>query len=202
MFSTRRLLTLLFATLLFASTSANASPLVFSFESYPGADGVIGTADDLAPAPYDLLRTQYSAMGLTFSQGTLLQGAFFNGNPDNHFISSSNPIGSFSIPVFAISIDSNSYWNATLTAYDQQGHVLASNELRSPWEGAGSFSGTLAVSSATPIFSFSVLPANPNYILNLDNLTLNTSPVPEPSQYLMLAAGLLLVAGRKLRHKA
>lgn len=203
MLSFARRLALSLATMAVFSVQANAAPIVITFEAFPGPDGILGTGDDTSPLNTYIqsLDNQFSSMGLTFTQGSLFKDSFYNGNPDNHFISSTNPIATLSVPVYGISIDSYSVWNATLTAYDQQGHILASNVLRNPSEGAGFYRGTVVVNTNAPIFSFSVLPSQPNYILNLDNLTLQTSPVPEPSQYLMLAAGLALVAARTMRRK-
>ena len=61
------------------------------------------------------LSTQFSSRGLTLTPGSLLQANFFDGNALNHFISASNPTGTLSTPVFGISIQSNCFWNATLT---------------------------------------------------------------------------------------
>ncbi len=190
------------ATLLFASAPAFAESIAISFEHLPGADGRLGTADDIATPDTFIqgLSNQFSSLGLTFNQGTLFQSGSFDGNPNNHFISSTNPIATLSVPVYGISIQSRSFWNATLTAYDAQNQVLASNTLINPHEGSGFFFGTVAVSSNQAIHRFSVLPADPNRILNLDNLVLTTSPVPEPEQYMLFGAGLLALMAR-MRYK-
>ena len=176
------------------AAGANAASITIDFEHLPGADGVLGTPDDVPTANtmIDSLGKKYAAVGLHFSQGTLFQSDFYDGNPNNHFISSTNPIAMLSVPVYGISIDTRSLWNATLTGYDVQGHVLATQVLQSP----DSWGGRLSISSAVPIYRFSVLPPQSNEILNLDNLVLTTTaPVPEPSSYAMLLAGLALTAG-------
>lgn len=190
------------AALLLASAPAFADSIAIDFERLPGADGRLGTADDIATPDTFIqgLANQFSSLGLTFNQGTLFQSGFFDGNPNNHYISSTNPIATLSVPVYGISIQSNSYWNATLTAYDAQNRVLASNTLVNPNEGNGFFFGTVAVAGNQAIHHFSVLPSDPNLILNLDNLVLTTSPVPEPEQYMMFGAGLLALVAR-MRHK-
>jgi hypothetical protein len=175
---------------LLCSAAAGAATISIDFEHLPGADGVLGTADDV---PTDntfmtSLDEKFAAVGVHFSQGSLLQDSFYDGNPLNHFISSTNPIATFSVPVFGISMDSRSYWTATLTAYDSHGNILAQNVLSNSI-------GTVSVTSAVPIYSFSILPPQQQQILNLDNLVLATTPVPEPEQFAMLLAGLAFVAG-------
>jgi hypothetical protein len=178
-------------------SAAGASTINIDFEHLPGVDGVLGTADDVPTANtfIDSLGEKFAAVGVHFSQGTLFQADFYDGNPLNHFVSSTNPIATFSVPVFGISMDSKSYWNATLTAYDSLGHVLATNVLLNPNAGSDFFSGTVNITSSAPIYSFSILPPEQGQILNLDNLVLTTAPVPEPEQFMMMLAGLVLVAG-------
>jgi hypothetical protein len=198
MFHPLRAARITLATLLFASAPAFADTIAIDFEHLPGADGRLGTADDIATPNTFIqgLSNQFSSLGLTFNQGTLFQADFYDGNPNNHFINSTNPIATLSVPVYGISIQSKSFWNATLTAYDAQNQVLASHTLINPNEGNGFFFGTVAISANQAIHHFSVLPADPARILNLDNLVLTTSPVPEPAQYLLFGAGLLVLAAR------
>jgi len=180
-----------------AAVPACASQITIDFESLPGADGVLGTADDTPTADVMLqpLGDLYAAIGLRFTQGTLFQADFYDGNPKNHFISSTNPIAILTQPVHGISIDSRSYWHATLTAYDSMGAVIASHRLANPTNGWDFSSGTLSVSSSQAIYGFSVLPDNPDSILNLDRLVLTTAQpaeVPEPAQTALFALGLAL----------
>ena len=179
-----------------AAPPASAAEILVDFEHFPGADGVLGTADDV-PAGSDFMQgldSKYASIGLRFTQGTLFRSAFFNSDPENHFISSTNPIGLLSVPVTGISIDSYSIWDATLTAYDLAGNVLAAQTLVNPLAGQEFLRGSLSVSTSESIYSFSVLPANPDWILNLDNLRLTVAaPVPEPAQYALFISGLLLV---------
>ncbi len=186
--------------MLMAGQPASASSILIDFEHLPGADGVLGTLDDTPTGGREIeaLSDQFAALGVTFSQGSLFNYQLFSVDGSSHFISSSYPIASFSVPVYGISIQSKSFWDATLTAYDADGKVLAAQTLK----GNGQFNlGTISVSSARAISSFSVMPDNPNHILNLDNLSLETSPapVPEPFSYVMLAAGGLLLAGQRRR---
>jgi len=199
MFRPVRFLTLLLASLLFAGTPAFASPISIDFEHFPGADGVLGTADDVAtPSTLTALNTQFSSLGLTFTGGAISQASFFNGNANNHFIRSSAPSATFSVPVFNFSIQSNSYWNAVLTAYDALGNVLATSTLLNPNVGVSPFFGVLSVSTTTPIASFSILPPTSLQVLMLDNLTFS---LPEPSQLLIVALGLVLLAQRSVRRR-
>jgi len=196
-----RIFSALLVSLMFSGAAA-AATITVDFESLPGADAVLGTTDDVPTqntfiAP---IGENYAAIGLHFSQGSLFQDSFFDGNPTNHFISSTNPIGTFSVPVYGIEIDSRSYWNAVLTAYDIHGNILASSVLVNPIAGSGVFSGTVSVSSLVPIYSFSILPPQSQQILNLDNLVLTVAAaVPEPEQYAMLALGLMLITVRARR---
>jgi hypothetical protein len=180
--------------------TASAETIRIDFETIPGADGKLGTADDM-PMPLHnitLIRDELAAAGIRFSAGTLFQDSFFDGNPSNHFLSSTNPVGTFSIPVYGISIESNSYWNATLYAYDSHGNVLASNRVIND-TGTKHFS-VLSLMTTEAIAGFAVQPDNPNYILNLDNMVLTTTaPVPEPASYAMLAGGLALLGWRARR---
>jgi len=156
-----------------------AGPWVIDFEHYPGPDGLLGTADDVptpgCPAappclegPVAALTTQYASVGITFSQGTLHYAPSFWPGHD-HFISSTPPIASFSVPVRQVSITSYSAHNATLTAYDASNNVLGTSVLTNPSPGSF-YLGTLSLTTTQPIDHFSVLPDNPSLILNLDNL--------------------------------
>lgn len=188
---------LAFASLLLAGASASAATINIDFESMPGADGKFGTADDTPMAPNYVIwiRDQLSPAGITFTQGSIMQAGFFDGNPQNHFLSSTNPIGTFSIPVYGISIESKSYWYATMTAYGASGNVLATSVLQpSP-----DTPTRLSVSTTEAIASFSVLPDHSNYILNLDNMVLTVSAVPEPSTWGMFGAGIALLGWRRRR---
>ncbi|MFZ6815224.1 PEP-CTERM sorting domain-containing protein [Undibacterium sp. Rencai35W] len=196
-----RLITLFFFSLLFSSAQVNATTITLTFETLPGPDGILGTADDL-PTSTDFitsLSNQYSSVGINFSQGSLLRAGFYDGNPNNHFISSTNPIGTFSVPVFGLSIESNSFWDAVMTVYNADGKVIAAQTLVNPNAGISFFSGLLSLSTAEPIFGFSILPTQANHILNLDNLSINVSDVPEPSQLMLFALGMLMLFGYRSR---
>lgn len=183
----------------FMAAPAYAGTLAIDFDNVPGADGQLGTADDQpleTPGYPRWIREDYAAVGVHFTQGSVTRGAFFDGNPSNAFITSTPPEATFDMPVHGLSIDSYSLWNATLSAYDFNGNLLATDRIESQgWQRA-----TLSVSSAAPIYRFTVLPDQEGRILNLDNLVLNISAVPEPSQFAMLAGGMLLV-GATLRRR-
>ena len=177
--------------------TATGASVTIDFERFPGPDGILGTVDDTLPAcntpgctnlcPCESLNSQFAGIGLTFASGLLLQGDLFPGSSSsNHFVSSSPPDATFSIPVTGISITSYSFWTATLYALDDANNVIASNTLTNPNAGSAFFLGTLSVSTSTPIRRFTVLAAGCqigggmcNQILNLDNLAL-TSPSTTP----------------------
>ena len=186
---------LAFASTLLVAATASAATITIDFESMPGADRLLNTADDEPMADNYLvwIRDQLSPAGITFSQGSMMQGGFFDGNAQNHFLTSTSPIGTFSIPVFGISIESKSYWPATLTAYGASGNVLATNTISSSPDAAT----RLSVTTTEAIASFSVLPDDHNYILNLDNMVLTVSAVPEPATWGMFGAGLALLGWRR-----
>jgi len=197
---------ILLAACTLSALPVSASTITIDFEHTPGIDGILGTADDV-PMPTNFLQslsTQFSSMGLTFTQGSLLQDSFYNGDPLNHFISSTNPIAKLSKGATSIRIDSYSFWDATLTAFDIDGNAIASDRLLHPMEGANFFRGQLFLTSARLIYGFAVLPDNADRILNLDNLVLSddvVNDVPEPPATLLFALGLAL-AGLALRARA
>jgi hypothetical protein len=190
-----------------AAMPAFANPVVIDFEHVPGPDGVLGTADDVPTASVYLqpLAQQYAALGLSFTQGTLLQDSFYDGNPANHFISSTYPIALLSNPVTAIGIDSNSYWDVNLVAYDKNGNTIASALLANPNAGSASLRGHVALTSAQDIYGFAIYADDRNHILNLDNLELTfagpAGTVPEPSSLALIGLGVSL-AGLARRSKA
>lgn len=200
--SIRRLIPLALSLVLTcAHADVRAGEILIDFETLPGADGVLGTADDVPTDDVFLqpLGDKFASAGVVFTQGTLLQSDFFDGNPVNHYISSTSPVGFFTRPVTGISIDSRSFWDAVLTAYDSQGNVMASDTLLNPNAGREILQGVLSISTTAPIYGFSILPNNPNYILNLDNLRLTIAEVPEPGQLPLLATGLALMATLRRR---
>ena len=187
------------AALLCAPGLAGADQLTLNFERFPGADGLLGTADDVFPGPGLItLGDQFAALGLTFTQGTLGQSSFFDGDPSNHFITSTPPIAFFSTPVFGVAIESYSFWTATLAAFDASNNLLASVTIPNGTAGNQPVRGTLGIQSGVPIHHFSVFPQDPDQILNLDNLVLTTSdPVPEPSTLILTVVGGVLAAARR-----
>ena len=195
-----RLATLFLASLVLTSAQAIAAPMTIDFERFPGPDGKLGTSDDVAPLwGIRPLSTEFASMGITFVQGSLAEWDFFDGNPANHFLSSPNTTINLDIPVFGISIMSKSYWDATLTAYGASGNVLASHRLDHFGPGTATMGGVLSVITSEAIASFSILPDQPNYILNLDNLVLDVVDIPEPSNMLFAGLGLLALVMRTKR---
>lgn len=75
--------------------------------------------------------------------------------------------------MFGASIFSKSYWSAYLTAYNAFGDIIGHAELLNPGSGSTFQSGLLAVVTTEAIAKFSILPSNPSYILNFDNMVLD-----------------------------
>lgn len=195
---------LLLAAACIATQPVLADTLTIDFDTVPGADGKLGTLDDEAMPTLSYpswIREELAPVGVHFTDGSKLRSSWFDGNPDNVFLTSTSPAAYFDMPVYGISIDSYSLWNATLTAYDAAGNVVATDRIENP---AQQFTfDTLSVTSTAPIYRFTVLADRDGAILNLDNLALTVSAVPEPSQALLLGAGLvgLGVAARRRKQK-
>ena len=186
--------------LLLVPSVAGADTITLDFERLPGPDGRLHTADDVLSGPGLVpLRDQFSGLGVSFSLGTLGQSSFFDGNPANHFITSTSPVGTFSVPIYGISIESYSSWTATLAAFDAHNALLGSYTLVNAAPGVRPLRGVLSVRSSVPIHHFSILPSSGDQILNLDNLVLQTtaSPVPEPSTLVLACAGGLTALLRR-----
>jgi hypothetical protein len=173
-----------------AALPARAQVTTLDFETYPGPDGRLGTADDLptpactpACAP---IGASYAAAGISFNSGTLFQGAFFPGSAaTNHYVSSSPPDVSLSLPVYGVSVRSYSTWDAVLYAFDAGGTLIATATLPNPAAGSAFLLGTLSVATTTPIARFVVLEASCTVggpacsrILNLDDFVLALAPIP------------------------
>lgn len=182
--------------------------VTIDFERFPGPDGILGTADDTFPAcdtqgTCELLSNQFASMGIMFTRGLLEQGGLFPGSGlSNHFVSSSPPDATFSVPVTGISITSYSLWAATLYALDEADNVIASNTLMNPQAGSSFLLGTLSVSTSGPIHRFTVLPAGCQIggsmcapILNLDNLVLATSVIDQQQLIIDSSAGTAAIGG-------
>lgn len=200
----RTIRALLLAAACIATQPVMADTLTIDFSTVPGADGKLGTLDDEAMPALSYptwIREQLAPVGVHFTAGSMARASRFDGNPDNVFLTSTSPEAYFDMPVYGISIDSYSMWNATLTAYDAAGNVVASDRIENP---AQQFAyDTLSVTSTAPIYRFTVLADRDGPILNLDNLVLTVSAVPEPSQVMLLGAGLvgLGVAARRRKQK-
>ena len=161
----------------------STGPLFIDFEFFPGPDGELGTADDIAAPDCDLicfpLDIQFESLGLIFTSGWLFQGGFFPETPaSNHFISSEPASVTLASPVFDVSIESYSVHDATLYGFDEMDQVIAVDTLEHPG-GGDPFFGALRITSDLPVWRFLVQateceiggPCNP--ILNLDNLGLD-----------------------------
>lgn len=201
------------AMLLLAAVPALAqTPVTLDFEAFPGPDGRLGTADDVATPSCSPVCAQvgssYAGMGIVFASGTLFQSSIFPGKPaTNHFVSSTRADVSLAFPVYGVTITSYSVWTAVLYAFDAGGNLIATSTLVNPNPGGTFLLGALSVSTAVPIQRFVVLEAGCtvggapcNNILNLDDLVLATAPapaavpVPASSPVALALLGLLVLA--------
>lgn len=163
------------------------SRVTIDFEKYPGPDGRLGTSDDLAvPIPdasttfcgayfyCEFLTTQYASVGITFSKTTLVYNGYCSTDTffcNNHYTTMGGVYGSFSGPVYGITLMALSYsFGQTLTAFDSQGNVVAADYVRSDPNGPV----TLHVTSSIPIARFA-LENGPEPFCNADNLWFQTS---------------------------
>jgi hypothetical protein len=184
------------AAFLCYTSFAAAGPLSLDFETAPGPDGLLGTVDDTSMPSFGWIRDQYASLGIVFTEGTVMQSTFFDGNATNHYLSSTNPIGYFTVPIYGIQVSSYSFHTATLSGFDAAGNLLASDRVIA--SDTSAVRSVLSITSNQPIASFSILPDQPNYILNLDNMVLATT-VPEPGAPYLFAVGLGVLAWRRVR---
>lgn len=165
--------------------SRTRASLLIDFETFPGPDGLLGTADDEPAPPCPLaicrsLSTEYASLGLVFTSGGFGQADLFPGTgAANHFVTSSPLDVTLSKDTFFVSIDSYSAWTAVLRAFDARGQLIGTR--------TGPGVGTLFLTSDRPIRRFTVRaqdcsPEGPcPQILNLDNLKLFLAG-PEPPE--------------------
>jgi len=166
---------------LFVAAPARGQGIVaLDFESYPGPDGRLGTADDIptpsCPGFCGLLSDEFEPVGLTFTSGTLFQGGLFPSTPStNHFLSSTPPDVVVSQPARWASVDSYSAWSAVLWLLDDEDQDLARTTLVNPSPGAP-YSGSVSLASGAAWTRVTVRPegCSPadecSDILNVDHL--------------------------------
>lgn len=183
---------LVFAGLLgLVSTTGWAQPVLVDFDTYPGPDGMLGTADDVpapdCPGPGDpkicgLLGDPYAGLGVTFAPILLFQGDFFPGKgPANHFLSSDPLDARLTFDVHQVTLSSYSVWPAVLYGLDAADNVVATGFLPNA---TGTFQfGEMRLSSAQPIRRVTALAEGCvvgelcDHILNVDDLVLDPTPV-------------------------
>ncbi len=161
------------------------TPVIIDFETFPGPDGKLGTADDVTPptgpdgGPVVNLSDEYASVGLIFDRGTLHYGPTFGAMSGfgNYFLSSIPVDARLTVPVVGIEITSYSVWNAKLTAFDASNRIVAVANLWHTDPGGGFERGTLHLSTNQPIARFTLIEqsGNGSRILNLDRLVLKTT---------------------------
>ena len=200
-----------------------ADPITIGFERFPGPDGKLNTSDD-EPVPRDrfnfvsvILKDQFTSLGVSITSTAVIhRGRLSDSNPengtpenpwwdfDNHWIVAFPFEGTFSIPIYGVSIDSYNNQTTTMIAFGADDNVLGSAEFVNPMPGQSWLvRGTLSVSSPSPIARFTVRPAI-GTALDLDNLVLQTdptqaAPVPEPSTLLLIGTGLAGLCRKRKR---
>jgi len=158
--------------------------VTIDFETFPGPDGILGTADDVTPptgpenSPVLGLSNEFASVGVIFDQASLFFGPAFGAAPGfgSYYLSSVPVQATLTVPVFGIEITSYSNWNAKLTAFDFNDRILAVANLWHPNPGPSKALGTLHLSTNQPIARFTVIEqsGNGSLILNLDSLVLKT----------------------------
>lgn len=187
------LLTILSAAALLAATPSYAqTQVLIDFETTPGPDGLLGTADDVpltAPSLFSSqttqLTTEFSSVGLTFTMPTtndanevLLAQSFSppgTHSPVNLLAAGSGLVlgGTFSVPVFEVSalvgITSNGATGADiLKIFDAGGISLGTVQ--------GSET-TVTITSAVPIARFEIRDSGAiSDVVAIDNFSFVTQP--------------------------
>lgn len=158
------------------------------FGAEPGPDGRLETADDVPqPSPCiackPLSQMNFSPLGVHFTSGQLFQGGLFPSRPaTNHYVSSSVPDATFSVPVYGVRLVSYSVWSVTLYAFSSSGSLLATHTVSNP-DSSSPKLATLQVKTSSRIARFTVRPegcspssAQCERIVNVDDLSVATEP--------------------------
>ncbi|UCG98835.1 MAG: hypothetical protein JSW31_07330, partial [Burkholderiales bacterium] len=152
----------LFTLVISGAGAASTQTISINFETSPGPDGILGTADDIAtPFPCTacayLSDLGYEAVGVNFTSGTLFAGGLFpDAGPANHYSSSTVPDATLLIPVYGVRLRSYSAWTVTLYAFDDAGSIVATDTVQN--SSLALQLAELKVTSTRPIARFTVRP--------------------------------------------
>lgn len=194
---------------------AQSAVITIDFDTFPGPDGMLGTADDV-PAPdcpdaggigiCDIIGDAYASLGVTFAPVLLFQGSFFpDKEPTNHFLSSEPMDARFTFDVYQASLSSYSVWPAVLYGLDADDNIVATsflpNDTHTFQLGVMSISSTEPIRRVTALAEGCVVGEFCDQILNVDDLVLDLTPIAAPTIPTLSGVGiavlglLLLLAG-------
>jgi hypothetical protein len=151
------------------------------FESTPGPDGKLGTADDVATPACPLIcggavpLDAFAVTGVTLTAMPLFYDPGFYAPFDAHYVSG-GMAGTFSVPVYEVALDAYSSWSIQLDAFDDADNLIAGTTRVHPNPGSGPQFSTVRVTSQAPIESFAAFAVDPDGpggsgpIANLDHL--------------------------------
>lgn len=191
--------------------SAYATPITYTFEAPQFAFGettpLLSRAPNIGPATFlTSFTTSPTANGLAVFSGSV-PNSLFSGQ---HLI---DPTGvpdtlllTFNTPIFFLQVDFGLFQGLTSPAGQLRLTTPVGTAIQAGGSVGGSFQGgTLVFNSATPFVAAQLAGFNSTggqIFFAIDDLVLDTAPIPEPATAVLVLTGLAVMAGRRLRRKA